>query len=76
MCSKSKNIEIIIYDKADEVIKELSELLLKRYQLGLVTPMKGSDFIFGCVHLLYYQCHKINLNRGGPYKDSSHWTKI
>ena len=76
MCSKSKNIEIIIYDKADEVSKELFELLLKRYQTGLVTSMKGSDFIFDCVHLLYYQCHKINLNCGGPYRDSSDWTKI
>ena len=32
--------------------------------------MKGSDFVFDCVHLLYYQCHKINLNRGGSYIDS------
>ena len=76
MCSKSKKIEIIIYDKADEVIKEHFELLLKRYQIGLVTSIKSSDFIFDCVHLLYYQCHKINLNRGGPYRDSSDWTKI
>ena len=32
--------------------------------------MRGSDFIFGCVHLLYYKRHKINPNRGGSYIDS------
>ena len=25
--------------------------------------MKGSDFIFDCVHLLYYKCHKTNFKR-------------
>ena len=25
--------------------------------------MKGSDFIFNCVHVLYYKCNKINPNR-------------
>ena len=32
--------------------------------------MKGSDFIFNCVHLLYYKCHKVNPNHGGSYIDS------
>ena len=32
--------------------------------------MKGSDVIFDCVHLLYYKCHKTNLNRGRSYIDS------
>ena len=27
--------------------------------------MKGSQFIFDGIDLLYYKCHKINLNRGG-----------
>ena len=54
----------MIYDKADEVIKELFESLLHRYQIGLKTSMKGSDFIFDCVNFLDYKCHKINLNHG------------
>ena len=45
------------------------------HQIGLVTSLKGSDFIFDCVYLLYYQCHKINLNPGGSYRDSSDWIK-
>ena len=38
--------------------------------------MKGSNFIFDCVHLLYWKCHKLNLKRGGSYKDSPEWIKI
>ena len=32
--------------------------------------MRGSDFIFDHIHLLYYKCHKINPNRRGLYIDS------
>ena len=32
--------------------------------------MRGSDFIFDGVSLLYYKCHKIDFKRGGPYIDS------
>ena len=67
MHSKSNNIEIMIYDRADEVTKVFFESLLKRYQIGLETLMKGKDFIFDCVHSLHYQCHEINQNRGGYY---------
>ena len=36
--------------KADEVIEELFQSFLSRYQIGLETSMKSSDFIFNCVH--------------------------
>ena len=32
--------------------------------------MRGSDFIFDCVNLLYCKCHKINFTRDGSYIDS------
>ena len=60
--SRSDNTEIMINDKVDEVIEELFQSLLNRYQIGLETSMRGSNFIFDCVHLLYYKCHKMNLN--------------
>ena len=69
MYSKSDNIEIIINDEADEVIKELSDSLKNRYQNN-VESMKGNEFAFDYVHLLYYKCHKIILNWGGSYIDS------
>ena len=37
--------------------------------------MKGSEFIFDFVELLYYKCHKINPNCGGSYIDSPDWVK-
>ena len=60
MHSKNDQIEIMISDKADEVIEELSQLSFSRYQIQLETSMKIGDFIFNCVHLLYYKCHKID----------------
>ena len=74
MHSKSDNIEIIISDEADEVIKKLFDSLQNRYQNNLQS-MRGSDFVFDYVQLLYYKCHKINLNRGGSYTDSPVWVK-
>ena len=53
MHSKNDNIEFTIYDNVDEVIEKISELLLKRHRIELETLMRGSDFIFDCVHLLY-----------------------
>ena len=74
MHSKSDNIEIMINDEANEVVKELFDSLRNRYQNNLES-MQGSKFVFDYVHLLYYKCHKINLNRCGSYIDSPDWIK-
>ena len=70
MYSKSYNTEIINRNKADKVIEEIFKSLLSRYQIGLEKSMKGSDFIFDCVYLLYYKCHKMNPNNSGSYRFS------
>ena len=72
MHSRSDNIEIMINDEADEVIKELIDSLKNRYQNNLES-VKGSEFVLDYVHLLYYKCHKINTNCGGSYMDSPDW---
>ena len=61
--------------KADEVIEKLFGSFFNRFKIELKTSMRGNDFIFDCVHLLYYKCHKIRFKRGGSYKDSlfSEW---
>ena len=64
MHSKSDKVKIMISDKSDEVLKELFESFLNRYQIGLETSIRSSDFIFNCVHLLYYKYHKINFKQG------------
>ena len=68
--TKSNNIEIMVGSETDEIIKELFETLLQRYQKGLEKSMKGSEFVFDSVDLLHYKCHKISLNRSGSYIDS------
>ena len=37
--------------------------------------MRGSEFIFDIVDLLYYNLNKISLSRGGSYIDSAKWIK-
>ena len=74
MHSKSDNIEIMINDKVDEVIKELFGLLKNRFANKLEL-MKSSKFVFDYIHLVYFECHKINPNRGGSYIDPSDWIK-
>ena len=67
----SDNIEIMISDDADEVIKKIYSFK-NRYQNN-IHPMRGSEFVFDYVQLLYYKCHRLNFNRGVSYKDSPDW---
>ena len=75
MHSKSNNIEVKINDKGDEVIEALFQSLLPRFQIGLETSIKGSDFIFGWVPLLYYKCPKIHFKCCELCIDSPYWIK-
>ena len=66
----------MIYDNSNEVLKELFRILLSKHQTGLEkTSTRGSAFVFDCVHLLHYKCHKINPSYGGSYIDSPDWIK-
>ena len=67
MHTRSDNIEFMSGTETDEVITELFNSFLRRYQEGLETKMKGSSYIFERVDLLEYDLHKISLNRGGSY---------
>ena len=64
MHTKSDNEEIMIGSDTTDVIKELFKSFLQRYQESLQEKMKGSDFEFDGVNLLYYDFNKISLNRG------------
>ena len=67
---KSDNTEIMMGSETDEIIEELFESLLQRYQERFEESKKGSDLIFDSVDALYYNLNKISLSRGGPYIDS------
>ena len=75
MHTKSDNTEFMMGNERDEIIDELFESLLQRYQEGLEESVKGREFVFDSIDLLYYKLHKINLNRGGSYIDSTEWLK-
>ena len=73
--TKSRNIEIMMGNETDEIIEELCESLLHKYQEGLEESMRGSEFIHDSVDLLYYHLQKIGLKRVGSCIDSSEWLK-
>ena len=56
MHSKSGNIKFTSYDDANEVVDELFELLRSIYQVNLEKSMRGSQFTFFSVQLIYYKC--------------------
>ena len=75
MHTNSDNKEIMIGSDTNEVIKELFKSFLQRYQEGLQEKMRGSDFEFDGIHLLYYNFNKMILNRGGSCIESAKWIK-
>ena len=56
-------------------IKEFRESLLQHYQKNLEQSVRGSEFIFDRVDLMYYHLQKVGLKRGGSYIDSPKWLK-
>ena len=74
MHAKSDNIEIMIGSDTYEVIEELFESLLEKYQENLAEKMSGSEFIFDGINSLYYDLNKISLNGGGgSYLHTPDW---
>ena len=57
------------------LLKKLFKSFRSKYQDGLETSIKESDFIFDSVQLMYYKCHKVNFKRDGLYTDSTNWIK-
>ena len=55
MDSKSNNIKLTFYNDANEVVDKLFNSVRSRYQDNLETSIRGSEFIFDSVHLIYYK---------------------
>ena len=75
MYTRSNNIEIMFGDDNDDIIEQLFESLLKKYEENLQNKMRGSEFEFDGVSFLYYDFNKTSINRGGSYIDSPKWLK-
>ena len=70
MYSKSNNKKYVSYNDANEVVEELIESLHSRYQGNLGHSMRGSEFIFDSVQLMYYKYYQENVKCSGSYIDS------
>ena len=73
--TRSDNTEIIFGDDNDDIIEQLFESLLKKYEENLQNKMRGSEFEFDGVNFLYYDFNNTSINRGGSYIDSPKWLK-
>ena len=70
MFTRSDHIEITFGDDNDDIIEQLFESLLQKYEENLQNKMRGSEFQFDGVNFLYYDFNKNTINRGGSYIDS------
>ena len=75
MYTKSHNIEIMMGNKTDEIIKTPFKSLLQNYHKDLEESMRRNKFVPNSIDLLYYHLQKIGLKRGGSYIDSPEWLK-
>ena len=75
MYSRIDNIEIMFGGDNDDIIEQLFESLLKKYEENLQNKMRGSEFEFDGINFLYYDFNKTSINRGGSYIDSPKWLK-
>ena len=72
MYSKSDNFE---GSNTNEIIRDLFNSILRRYQGDLRESMRGSEFMFDYVESLNYIFHKVDLKRSGSYIETSKWLK-
>ena len=75
MYTRSDNIEIMFGDDNDDIIEQIFESLLKKYEENLQNKMRGSEFEFDGINFLYYDFNKTSLSRGESYIDSPKWLK-
>ena len=75
MHTKTNNVEIMIGSETNEIIKELFESFLQKYQERLEESMRGSEFVYDSVDVLHYNLNKVSLSRDGSYINSPKWVK-
>ena len=65
MHTKSNNVEIMVGNETNEIIIDLFESFLQKYQEGLEESMRGSEFAYDSVDVSHYNLSKVSLSRGG-----------
>ena len=65
----------MVGSETNEIIKDLFlNFFLQKYQ-EREESVRGNEFVYDSVDVLYYNLNKVSLNRGGSYKDSPKWLK-
>ena len=75
MHTKSNNVGIMMGSETDEIIVELFNFFLQKYQEGLEESMRGREFVYDSVDALHYNLNKISFSRSGSYIGSPKWLK-
>ena len=75
MHTKSNNVEIMVGSETNEIMEDLFKSFLQKYQEGLEESVRGREFVYDSVDVLYYNLNKVSLSRGGSYIDSLKWLK-
>ena len=75
MHASSDNIKFKPYSDANNVIDKLFKTLRSKFQVNLITSVRGSDFIFDSVQLMCYKCHRVKFIAGGLHLVSSYRIK-
>ena len=63
--TRSNNVEIMTGSETDKIIEDLFESVLQKCQEGLEESMRGSEFVYDSVDVLYYNLNKVSLSRRG-----------
>ena len=72
---KTKNVEIMMGSDTDEIVKELFESILQKYEELIEHSSKNSGFALESVELVDYDINKTTINRVGSYNESLTWLK-
>ena len=70
MHARSNNVEIMVGSETNEIIKDLFEYFLQKYQERLEESRRGNGFTYDSVDVLCYNLNKVSLSRGESYIDS------
>ena len=76
MHSKSDNIKSTPYNNSNEVVDELFESLLLRFQGNLETSIELNEFNFDSVQLRYHKCHKVSFRLDKKRKNNNKSGKL
>ena len=75
MHSRSDNFEIMMGADTNEIIRNLFNSILGRYQKGLAVSIRGSEFVFDYIESMNYIFHQEDMKKSGSYIKDPKWIK-